>query len=86
MVVVAVGIDTQKIAPLLKRKGVPFIIVVFLWIIHVNVNVEIDLKATVDLNQIFASALRAIEGDEGCSLGPCPQPVAIGGQSAAISG
>ena len=30
----------------------------FLWIIHVNVNVEINLKATVDLNQIFDSAMR----------------------------
>ena len=52
----------EKIAPLLKRKGVLFIIAVLLWIIHVNVG--IDLKATVDLNQIFASAVRAIEGDE----------------------
>ena len=54
----------EKIAPYLTRKGVFFIIAVFLWIIHVNVNVEINLKATVDLNQIFDSAVRAIEGDE----------------------
>ena len=52
----------EKIAPLLKRKeGVFFVIAVIVWIIS-HVNLEIDLKATVDINHIFASAVSAIDG------------------------
>jgi hypothetical protein len=46
-----------RIAPLLKRKGVLFALMVLAWLAT-----HIDVKATIDLNQIFASAITAIEG------------------------
>jgi hypothetical protein len=51
----------KQIAPLLKRRGVLFALLVIAYLVtHLN----LEMKATIDLNQIFATAVQAVEGTQ----------------------